>query len=93
MSRPAAWIQFLAKIIGVYVSDMGAAQSWAQPGIENWVLAEGALFVIGAKVAGEWALRRWLRSKKCTKRQFLRPNGVGKLCHWMLSPPKQSLDR
>ena len=41
-----------AKIIGVYVSDMGVAQSWAQPGIDNWVLADGAQFVVGAKVAG-----------------------------------------
>lgn len=41
-----------AKIIGVYVSDMGAAPNWAQPGINNWVLAKDAHFVVGAKVAG-----------------------------------------
>lgn len=41
-----------AKIIGVYVSDMGVAPNWEQPGIENWVLAEGAHFVVGANVAG-----------------------------------------
>lgn len=41
-----------AKIIGVYVSDMGAAPSWEQPGITNWTLADGAHFVVGAKVAG-----------------------------------------
>lgn len=41
-----------AKIIGVYVSDMGVAQSWAQPGIENWVLADQAHYVVGAPIAG-----------------------------------------
>ena len=41
-----------AIIIGVYVSDMGVAPNWAQPGINNWVLAQDAHFVVGAKVAG-----------------------------------------
>lgn len=41
-----------AKITGVYVSDMGAAVSWKQPGIDNWTLAAGAQFVVGANVAG-----------------------------------------
>ncbi|KPA23651.1 NosL [Shimia sp. SK013] len=41
-----------AQIVGVYVSDMGAAATWAQPGIENWIPADTAHFVVGAKVAG-----------------------------------------
>lgn len=41
-----------AEISAIYVSDMGAAQNWATPGISNWVLAEDARFVVGAPVAG-----------------------------------------
>ncbi len=41
-----------AKITGVYVSDMAAAASWEQPGINNWMLAQSAHFVVGANVAG-----------------------------------------
>ncbi len=67
MSRPEAWTQFLAKIIGVYVSDMGAVQSWAQPGIENWVLAEGALFVVGVKVAGRMGAQEVVAVKEVHK--------------------------
>ncbi|TMV03371.1 copper resistance protein CopZ [Ruegeria sediminis] len=41
-----------AEITAIYVSDMGAAASWQTPGISNWVLADGAVFVVGANVAG-----------------------------------------
>lgn len=41
-----------AHIIGVYVSDMGAAPSWKAPGIDNWTAADTAYFVIDAQVAG-----------------------------------------
>ncbi|MGR3761788.1 nitrous oxide reductase accessory protein NosL [Roseobacteraceae bacterium NS-SX3] len=41
-----------AEITAVYVSDMGAALSWQTPGAGNWIAAEGALFVVGADVAG-----------------------------------------
>jgi copper chaperone NosL len=41
-----------APITMVYVSDMGAAESWNQPGIRNWIAAENAIFVIDAGVAG-----------------------------------------
>ena len=41
-----------AEITAVYVSDMGAATSWQEPGISNWILAEEAVFVVGAEVAG-----------------------------------------
>ncbi len=41
-----------ARIIGVYVSDMGVATSWQEPGIENWILAQEAHFVVDAPVAG-----------------------------------------
>jgi copper chaperone NosL len=41
-----------ADITAVYVSDMGAALSWDQPGANNWIPAEAAIFVIDAGVAG-----------------------------------------
>ncbi len=41
-----------AQIIGVYVSDMGAAPSWDNAGAGNWILASEAQFVVGAQVAG-----------------------------------------
>ncbi len=41
-----------AEITAVYVSDMGVAPNWQQPGISNWIAADGATFVVGANVAG-----------------------------------------
>jgi len=41
-----------ARVLAVYVSDMGAAVSWSKPGIHNWINAEETLFVVGAPVAG-----------------------------------------
>jgi len=41
-----------AEITAIYVSDMGAAPSWAHPGTNNWIDAKGARFVVGSNVAG-----------------------------------------
>ncbi len=41
-----------ADITAIYVSDMGAAISWAEPGSDNWVAANEAFFVINSPVAG-----------------------------------------
>jgi copper chaperone NosL len=41
-----------AEITGVYVSDMGVAPTWANPGADNWIDAQTAVFVVGAMVAG-----------------------------------------
>ncbi|WP_171177139.1 nitrous oxide reductase accessory protein NosL [Ruegeria sp. HKCCD8929] len=41
-----------AEIAAVYVSDMTVAPNWRNPGISNWIAADGALFVVGAGVAG-----------------------------------------
>lgn len=40
------------KILATYVSDMGAAPSWDQPGINNWVLIDKAVFVVGSDQMG-----------------------------------------
>lgn len=37
----------------VYVSDMGApAASWEDPGVDNWIPADTALYVVGSRVTG-----------------------------------------
>lgn len=41
-----------AEITAIYVSNMSAASSWAEPGISNWMPAEDATYVVGAMVAG-----------------------------------------
>ncbi|MGB5556694.1 MAG: nitrous oxide reductase accessory protein NosL [Paracoccaceae bacterium] len=41
-----------AEITAIYVSDMGAAQSWTEPGATNWIDAQSAVFVVGAGVRG-----------------------------------------
>jgi len=38
--------------VAVYVSDMGRAESWDNPGKDNWIDAETAWFVIGSRKAG-----------------------------------------
>jgi copper chaperone NosL len=40
------------RITAVYVSDMGAAESWAEPGAENWIAAEAAYYVVGSAIIG-----------------------------------------
>lgn len=46
-----------AEITAVYVSDMGIAPTWRQPGISNWIAADDATFVVGADVAGGMGAR------------------------------------
>jgi len=41
-----------AEITAIYVNDMGRADSWADPGADNWVDAELAFFVIGSSRTG-----------------------------------------
>ena len=38
--------------VAIYVSDMGAAPSWAEPGAGNWILARDARYVVGGNVRG-----------------------------------------
>lgn len=39
-------------IAAIYVSDMGKASNWEQPGAENWIDARKAFFVIDSSVRG-----------------------------------------
>ncbi|WP_333683633.1 nitrous oxide reductase accessory protein NosL [Pontibaca methylaminivorans] len=41
-----------ARITATYVSDMGAARAWNEPGAMNWIDATDAVFVVGAPVRG-----------------------------------------
>lgn len=41
-----------ARILAIYVSDMGKAAGWQDPGDDNWIDATTALFVVDAGVAG-----------------------------------------
>ena len=41
-----------AEITAIYVSDMGRAANWANPGADNWVDADKAVFVIGSARTG-----------------------------------------
>jgi copper chaperone NosL len=36
----------------IYVSDMGKALSWDNPGVDNWIVAQKAFFVIGSRARG-----------------------------------------
>lgn len=40
------------EILAFYVNDMGAAKSWAEPGIDNWIDAKAAVFVVGSDARG-----------------------------------------
>ena len=41
-----------AEITAIYVSDMGRASSWEEPGIDNWMRAESGLYVIESRKRG-----------------------------------------
>jgi copper chaperone NosL len=40
-------------VVAVYVSDMAAAAaSWEKPGVDNWIAADRAVFVVGSRIVG-----------------------------------------
>ena len=41
-----------AEILVLYVNNMGEAQSWSEPGAENWISAADAFFVVGSDAIG-----------------------------------------
>ncbi|PLW78135.1 nitrous oxide reductase accessory protein NosL [Cohaesibacter celericrescens] len=36
----------------LYVNDMGAAKSWQEPGVDNWIKADSAFYVVGSDAVG-----------------------------------------
>jgi copper chaperone NosL len=41
-----------AEVAVIYVNDMGAAPSWEDPGVDNWIAADKALYVVGSSRRG-----------------------------------------
>lgn len=41
-----------ATIRAFYVSNMSQAESWAEPGAENWIAADAAYFIVGSDARG-----------------------------------------
>ncbi len=41
-----------SEIVAFYVNDMGKADSWAEPGIDNWIAAKDAYYVMGSDAVG-----------------------------------------
>ena len=41
-----------AKVLVIYVSDMGRAHDWDKPGIDNWIAAGDAHFAVGSDAVG-----------------------------------------
>ena len=41
-----------AGIVVLYVNDMGEAISWQEPGVDNWIDARSAFFVVGSSAVG-----------------------------------------
>ncbi|MFV0512146.1 MAG: nitrous oxide reductase accessory protein NosL [Jhaorihella sp.] len=41
-----------ATIAAIYVSDMGRAHSWENPGVDNWIAATDAFYVVGSDAVG-----------------------------------------
>ncbi|MGP3699383.1 nitrous oxide reductase accessory protein NosL [Rhodobacter sp. NSM] len=39
-------------VTALYVSDMGAAESWADPGATNWIAEDEAIYVVGSDAEG-----------------------------------------
>lgn len=39
-------------ILVIYVSDMARAKSWSDPGVDNWIDARDAFFVLGSDAVG-----------------------------------------
>ncbi|WP_350332950.1 nitrous oxide reductase accessory protein NosL [Coralliovum pocilloporae] len=40
------------EVTAIYLSDMGQAESWSDPGADNWMLLDDAIFVIDSKARG-----------------------------------------
>ena len=64
------------KVSVIYVSDMGKAESWEQPGDHAWVKAQDAYFVEGSKRPGGMGMAEWVPfSEKIKAEQFISEYG------------------
>lgn len=76
-----------ADVIAVYVNDMGDAESWLTPGVDNWIEAENAVFVVGAEVRGGMGAPEIVPFATTGKRPNSPPPMAGRLCRWPTYPP------
>ncbi len=67
------------KIVVIYVSDMGQADSWAKPGPENWLAADDAFFVVGSDAIGGMGAREVVPFGTRTKAQAFRDTRGGRI--------------
>ena len=64
------------KVSTIYVSDMGKATSWDQPGDEAWVRADEAWYVEGSNRSGGMGMAEWVPfSDKTQAQQFIAEYG------------------
>ena len=65
-----------ADVIAIYVSDMGKAASWAEPGINNWVAADRAIYVIESASRGGMGTPEAVPfAEEPAAREFAKQNG------------------
>ena len=63
-------------IAAIYVSDMGVAPSWDEPGTENWIEARQAFFVVGSAMRGGMGAEEAIPfSTETAADDFVRENG------------------
>ncbi len=65
-----------AEVAVIYVNDMGTAKSWEDPGIDNWIAADKALYVIGSTERGGMGAPEFVPfSEKAPAERFASENG------------------
>ena len=63
-------------ILVLYVNDMGVAESWDEPGTENWIRADEAFFVVGSDAMGGMGAPEYVPfSDKAKADAFVRRHG------------------
>lgn len=63
-------------IRAIYVSDMAAAPSWDDPGADNWIAAESAIYVVGAAIVGGMGAQEFIPfSDPAAAREFADRHG------------------
>ncbi len=68
------------EIAAIYVSDMGKAPSWDEPGADNWIDARKAVFVIDSRLRAAWALKKRFPSPRRKLQRPSLPRMAGALC-------------
>mgnify|MGYP002712959534 CR=1 FL=1 len=69
-------------VVAIYVQDMGRADSWAAPGLDTWIEATGAVYVVGSgKLGGMGAPEFVPFSDETAARAFIADHG-GELRHF-----------